>query len=281
MSAKLISNAYGKSLVRLTHVTRHPDRHELKELAVAVQLEGDFAAAYLTGDNRQVVATDSMKNTVYVLAKTLGVADIESFGLALARHFLHEYAHVTRATIRLDEQLWRRIAVEGNDHPHAFVGGGSETRLCTVTATRSGVSVQSGLDGLLVLKTTDSGFADFYRDRFATLPDTDDRIFATIVAADWTYREASASWDECHRTIRQALLNVFATHKSLGVQQTLFAMGEAALDACAAIDEIRLVMPNKHRIPVNLRPFGLDNPNEVFMPTDEPHGLISGTIRRG
>lgn len=280
MPVALTTNAYGKSLVRLTRVTRHADRHDLKELSVAVQIEGDFAASYLDGDNRKVVATDSMKNTVYVLAKTLGVADVESFGLALARHFLNEYTQVAQATIHLEEQLWQRIVVDGRQHAHAFVGGGSEKRLSTVTATRSGVSVKSGFDGLLVLKTTDSAFVDFVRDRFTTLPDTDDRIFATVVAAEWNYPTAGADWDLCYRTIRQSLLDVFATHKSLGVQQTLFAMGEAALEVCPAIDEIRLTMPNKHRIPFNLKPFGLDNPNEVFMPTDEPHGLISGTMRR-
>lgn len=280
MPAKLTHNAYGKSLVRLTRVTRRPDRHDLKELSVDIQLEGDFAAAYLDGDNRQLVATDSMKNTVYVFAKELGVEHIESFGLALARHFLKLYPQVLQATVRLEESLWQRIAVDGTPHPHAFVGGSSEKRLSTIVATRSQVSIKSGLDGLLVLKTADSAFVDFVTDRYRTLPDATDRIFATIVAAEWTYLGAAADWDQCYDTIRAALLNVFATHKSLGVQQTLFAMGEAALAACPAIDDITLTMPNKHRIPMNLSPFGLDNANEVFIPTDEPHGLISGTIRR-
>jgi len=274
MAAALTHNAYGKSQVRLTRVTRHADRHDLKELSVAIQLEGDFARSYLDGDNRQVIATDTMKNTVYVLAKTLGVTDIESFGLALARHFLQEYPQVTRAAIELDEQLWQRI------HPHAFVGGGGEMRSGVVTGTREACRVESGLSGLLVLKTADSAFAGFVRDRYTTLPETSDRIFATMVTAAWTYASKSADWDACHRLIRSTLLDAFAAHKSLGVQQTLFAMGEAALAACPHIDEIRLEMPNKHRILVNLQPFGLDNANEVFVATDEPFGLISGTVRR-
>ena len=272
MAAVLTQNAYGKSKVRLTRVTRHADRHDLKELSVAIQLEGDFARSYLDGDNSKVVATDSMKNTVYVLAKTLGVADVESFGLALARHFLQEYPQVTRAAIELDEQLWQRI------HPNAFVGGGGETRTCLVTGTRNGCRVESGLAGWLVLKTADSGFAGFVRDRYTTLPETTDRLFATMVTAAWLYTSASADWDASHRLIRGTLLDVFATHKSLGVQQTLYAMGEAALEACPHIEQIRLEMPNKHRILVNLQPFGLDNKNEVFVATDEPFGLISGTV---
>jgi urate oxidase len=280
MSAALTNNAYGKSQVRLTHVTRHADRHDLKELSVAVELEGDFAASYWAGDNSRVVATDTMKNTVYVLAKRHGVANIESFGLALADHFLQEYPQVSRAAIELEEHLWQRIVTSGREHPHAFVGGSSEKRTCTVACSRDGVSVESGLDGLLVLKTTDSAFTGFVRDRYTTLPDTNDRVFATMVAATWRCDPAPADWDESHRLVRQTLLDVFANHKSLGVQHTLFAMGEAALAACPPLQEIRLQMPNKHRVLVNLQPFGLDNQNEVFVATDEPFGLISGTVRR-
>ena len=140
--------------------------------------------------------------------------------------------------------------------------------------------IEAGIDGLLVLKTTDSGFVGFVRDKYTTLPETTDRIFSTVVTATWPYASDVADWDGCHAAIRQALLDAFATHKSRGVQETLFAMGEAALAACRQIDEIRLTMPNKHHLLVNLTPFGLDNPNEVFVGTDEPHGLIEGTVRR-
>lgn len=280
MSAVLTHNAYGKSQVRLTRVTRHPDRHDLKELSVGIQLQGDFADSYADGDNRKVVATDTMKNTVYVLAKTHGLADIESFGLVLARHFLQEYPQVASAAIELEEHDWQRIKVKGQAHPHAFRGGGSEKRTCTINGTRAGCRVESGITGMLVLKTTDSAFTDFVRDRYTTLPETTERIFATMVTAVWVYTSAVADWDACRHAIRSTLLDIFATHKSLGVQQTLYAMGEAALEACPSINEIRLEMPNKHRIPINLQPFGLENNNEVFVATDEPYGLISGTIRR-
>lgn len=279
MSATLTHNSYGKSQVRLTRVTRHADRHDLKELDVSIQLEGDFAASYLSGDNRQCIATDSMKNTVYVLAKRHGVNGVETFGQLLASHFLQEYRQVSCATIAIEEQPWQRIVVDGREHPHAFVGGGSERRLCSVVATRDALKVESGLDGLLVLKTTDSGWANFVRDQYTTLPDTHDRIFATVVSARWTCKTAG-DWDATYGAVRRTILEVFATHKSDGVQQTLYAMGAAVLEGCKPIDEIKITMPNKHRIPMNLQPFGLDNANEVFVATDEPYGLISGTIRR-
>jgi urate oxidase len=280
MAAVLEHDAYGKSQVRLTKVTRDADRHDLKELTVDIQLEGDFVAAYTHGDNSRLVATDTMKNTVYALAKNHPLTDIESFAQALGRHFLDNNAHVSSASIYIEEHAWRRIEVDGRDHPHAFLGGGNEKRTCTVQASHEDCSIESGLDDLLLLKTTDSAFRGFLRDRYTTLPETDERIFATILKAHWRYSVDKADWNGCHRIIRQALLETFAQHKSLAVQQTLFAMGEKALAVCPEIDEITLAMPNKHWLLVNLQVFGMENANEIFVPTEEPYGLITGTLRR-
>jgi urate oxidase len=281
MSVVLTHHAYGKSRIRLTRVTRHADRHDLQELCVAVQLEGEFAASYLTGDNRDIVATDSMKNIVYVLAKKHGIGAIESFGETVARHFVQTYAQVRAATIHLAQHSWQRLVVDGRDHPHAFVGGASEKRTAAVTVARQGVRVESGLDGLSLLKTTDSTFTGFVRDQYTTLPETDDRIFATLLSARWFWSKTPADWDRAHRAIRLALVETFARHRSLSVQQTLHAMGTAALEICPEIEQITLTMPNKHHLLVNLLPFGMDNHNEVFVATDEPHGVISATLSRG
>jgi urate oxidase len=281
MSVVLTHHAYGKSQIRLTRVTRHADRHDLKELCVAVQLEGDFAASYLAGDNRNVVATDSMKNIVYVLAKKHGIAAIESFGETAARHFVQTYAQVESATIELVEHFWRRIEVDGRDHPHAFVGDASEMRTAFVTLNRQGVRVESGLRELSLLKTTDSAFAGFVRDEYTTLRETDDRIFATLLTARWFWGKMPPDWDRAYHAVRLALVETFARHHSLSVQQTLHAMGTAALESCAEIEQISLTMPNRHHLLVNLEPFGLDNRNEVFVGTDEPHGVITGTLVRG
>jgi urate oxidase len=281
MSAVLTHNAYGKSQVRLTKVARHADRHEFKDWCIAIQLEGDFDASYVQGDNSRIIATDTMKNTVYALAKKHALTNLESFGQVLAGHFLEHCAHVSMATIHLEEQPWQRLAIDGREHPYAFVGGGSEKRTSTVTHSRQGVHVESGLEDLVLLKTTDSAFAGFIRDEYTTLPETNDRIFATVVSVRWLFGQTAADWDGCHRQLRQALLKVFAEHKSISVQQTLYAMGAAALEACREIEQIRLRMPNKHRLLVNLQPFGLENKNEIFVATEEPYGDISGTLRRG
>jgi urate oxidase len=281
MSVVLTHHAYGKSQIRLTRVTRHADRHDLKELSVAVLLEGDFASSYLTGDNRKIVATDTMKNIVYVLAKQHGIGAIESFGETVARHFVQKYAQVRSATIDLVEHSWQRLLVDGRDHPHAFIGGPGEKRRAVVTLTRQGLRVESGLDELSLLKTTDSAFRGYVRDEFTTLPETDDRILATLLSARWLWGKPPADWDRAYQVVRLALVETFARHRSSSVQQTLHAMGTAALESCSEIEQITLTMPNKHHLLVNLGPFGLDNPNEVFVATDEPHGVITAKLTRG
>jgi urate oxidase len=282
MPAVLTSHAYGKSRVRLTRVTRRPGRHEVRELTVDVRLEGDFAASYTLGDNSKVIATDTMKNVVYALAQGRPAEAIEDFAAVVAGHFVESHEHVESAAVAVAEQPWRRIEIEGAESPHAFVGGDGEARTARVRLDRKSLRIESGLEGMQVLRTAGSGFVGFLRDGYTTLPEVTDRIFATEVQARWLYATAGQiDWDDAHGRIRTALLATFATHQSLSVQQTLHAMGEAALAACGDVEEIILTLPNKHRLLVDLSPFGRENANEVFVATDEPFGLITGTLRRG
>jgi urate oxidase len=275
------SQSYGKSRVRLSHVHRSAERHEFVELTLAIELAGDFDAAYTQGDNALVVATDTMKNTVYVLAQRQGVASLEAFAQSLASHFLQQYAHVDQVEIHGEETLWSRLTFDGQEHPHAFQGGGRERNVCHVHAARDGIAMRSGLTGLVVLKTTGSGFAGFLRDQYTTLPETEDRIFATSIEALWPCRDVNADWTGARRTIRAALIDVFANQYSKSVQHSLYEMARHALDCCPLIDEIEITMPNQHHLSVNLAPFGLANAGDVFVPTSEPFGRISATIARG
>lgn len=271
-------NRYGKSRVRLVKLRRGRDPHEIVDLTIDVQLEGGFDAVYVDGDNAACLATDTMKNTVYALARQDPIASVESFALRVAEHFIAT-PHVGRVRLSAIEQRWDRLTVGGQPHPHAFVQPGGEQWTAVVTGDRDRREVVSGLTGLVVLKTTDSAFAGFPRDRFTTLPDTTDRILATSVTAAWRYAPAAADFS-ARDGIRTALLETFAAHDSRSVQHTLYAMGEAALAACADLLEITLSLPNRHHLLVDLKPFGLDNPNEIFVATDQPYGLIEATIRR-
>jgi len=271
-------NRYGKSRVRLVKLRRSREPHEIVDLTIDVQLEGAFDAVYVDGDNASCLATDTMKNTVYALARQDPIVSVESFGLRLAAHFIAT-PQVARVRLSAIEHRWDRLAVGGRPHPHAFVQPGGEQWTAVVTCDRERREVVSGLANLVVLKTTDSAFAGFPRDPFTTLPETTDRILATAVTASWRYASASADFSARDR-IRTALVETFAAHDSRSVQHTLYAMGEAALAACGEIVEITLSLPNRHHLLVDLAPFGLDNPNEIFVATDQPYGLIEATIRR-
>ena len=278
-------NRYGKSRVRVVKVRRPPagarpgDPHDVVDLTIDVQLEGAFDAVYVAGDNSACVATDTMKNTVYALARRDPIAYVEAFALRLADHFAAMPA-VSRARISACEHRWDRIAVGGRPHPHAFTQPGGEHWTTVVTRDAHGPAcVASGLANLVVLKTADSAFAGFPRDELTTLPETEDRILATSITASWRYRAPTIDFS-ARDLVRRTLVDTFAGHASRSVQHTLYAMGEAALAACADITEITLTLPNRHHLLVDLQPFGLDNPNEVFVATDQPFGLIEATIRR-
>lgn len=277
---KLIHHNYGKARVRVMKVTRAGGKHFIKELAVAVSLQGDFDASYTKEDNRLVVATDSMKNTVQVLAKEKLGAENEEFGIILGDHFLKMYPQVIRAEIALSERRWERLVVAGKPHAHAFQLNGAARFIFKTLCGRNERSVESGVEGLTILKTTGSGFENFVRDRFTTLPETDDRILATELKSVWTYRKKPKRYSATNEKILEAILKAFAHRYSVSAQATLFQMGEAALKAAPEISKIFIALPNKHCLPVNLAPFGLENKNELFVPTDEPHGQIEGTISR-
>jgi urate oxidase len=273
-------NQYGKAEVRLVHVTRDGDRHQIKDLTVSTALRGDFADAHLRGDNSRIVATDTQKNTIYAFAQQYGVGEIEAFALRLGRHFTDSFAWVTGAKISIQEHGWDRIATGGAEHGHAFTRAGDGTRTTDVTVDGEQAWVVSGLTGLVVLKSTGSEFWGFPRDRYTSLAETRDRILATAVTARWRYASTEVDWAKSYADVRRILIESFAAKHSLALQQTLYYMGERVLEAHPEVSEIRMSMPNKHHFLVDLSPFGLPNDNEVYYAADRPYGLIEGTVTR-
>jgi urate oxidase len=268
------ANSYGKSGIRLVRIARREGRHDVQDLTVAVRFEGDFAAAHVAGDNADVLPTDTMKNTVYALAKDRGAEEIEEFALALSDHFLGGNPPVSRVDVAIEERLWDRLGWT------AFEGSSNERRTARVSRSRSGVAVESGLKDLLILKSTHSGFSGFKRDAYTTLKETRDRILATSLTAAWSHVSPAGPFAGSWGAVRRTMLDAFAAHDSLSVQHTLYAMGEAALDGHPGLFEIHLTMPNKHHLLVDLSPFGRKNDNEVFVATEEPYGLIEATVTR-
>jgi urate oxidase len=280
MGIVLGANQYGKAENRLVRIYRETTRHEIRDVTVSTSLRGDFAAAHLHGDQSGVLPTDTQKNTAYAFAKEHGLRAIEDYALTLARHFVDDVEPVHGARISVDEFAWERVPVGGEGHDHTWVRRGPEVRTTVVDVSDKGTEVVSGLRDLVLLKSTGSEFAGFLKDRYTTLAETHDRIMSTALVTHWRYSGLDVDWDKTWADVRRILLEQFATVHSLALQQTLWEMGRGVLEAHPEIAEISLQAPNKHHFAVDLSPFGLENPNEVFYAADRPYGLIEATVTR-
>ena len=275
MRTVLGDNQYGKAETRIVRVDRG-DTHAITDLNVTTTLAGDLAATHKTGDNSGVLPTDSQKNAVYAFARD-GIGEIEDFGLRLARHFVDNAPTIHRARVQIEQYTWQRMSVHGQPAHHSFARAAG-TRTASVTYDGTNAWVVSGLGDLTVMNTTDSEFHGYHKDRYTTLPETSDRILATAVTARWRHAEPAGDWAAVHAAAREHLLEAFADTYSYSLQQTLNAMGERVLQHCPGLVEVRLSLPNKHHFLVDLSPFDLDNPGEVFFAADRPYGLIEGTV---
>ena len=286
-AVRLLGSRYGKARVRVARVHRGADGvQSLRELNIDVLVEGDFAASFLAGDNALVLPTDTMKNTLYVLAARHGIDGAESFGELAGRYFLERNPAMRRAELTLRETRWERLTVDGRPHPHGFRAPGFETPTARVTVVREEdaaltARIESGINDLCLLKTTGSEFKAFLKDDLTTLPETDDRIFSTLLTGRWEWTHAPGSYETASAAVLDALVGVFAREHSVSVQATLFSMARAALARVPEVAQVTLRMPNRHYLPFNLTPFGLENTNTIFYPTDEPHGQIEATVGRG
>ena len=274
-------NKYGKSRVRLVQVQRKDGWHELREWMVEVLLQGDFDTCFVEGDNSKILPTDTMKNTVYSLARTSSAACIEDFAKELVEFLLERNAQVSQAEVSVSEKFWQHLQCGGQVQPTAFIQDSQELQTVQVTKTQTGAfSISSGFTNLVIMKTSGSAFEGYMQDSLTTLPPASDRLLGTAVGGRWTYAPSSSAFVSSRAKVRESLLAAFASHESKSVQHTLYAMGKACLEQMPEIDDIELTMPNKHCIPVDLSRFGQDNPNEIFVPIDEPHGYIQARLRR-
>ena len=285
VSVSLGANKYGKAENRVVRIYRDTPRHEIVDLSVTSQLRGAaLASSFLEGDNAMIVATDTQKNTAFAFAKEHGIPSPEEYLLKLGDHFVSAFDWIEGGLWQAEQYEWERILVDGVPHDHSFVRRGQGTRLATVQTIDGATHVTGGVKDLTVLKSTGSEFSGFPRDRYTTLPEANDRIMATSVTGRWRFLpdavDAGIDFNRLYTEVVGVLLSTFATVHSLALQQTLFAMGKAAIEARPEIAEVRFAMPNKHHFAYDLAPFGLENPNEVFYAADRPYGLIEGTVVR-
>lgn len=280
MSIHLGENSYGESCVRLLRVARQEGRHDIRELTISIRFEGDFETAHTKGDNSKILPTDTMRNAVYALARQHSVEPVEEFGLHLMDQFVTYNAQVSRVHISIEETPWARLPHGGKPHASAFTRSGDERRTALLIGTREGTTIRSGIRNLNVLKTSNAKFEKFMRDPFTTLKDEKNQILATAIEADWLYPNEDVEFGPLWHGVRQMLLEAFAEHKSLSLQNTLYAMGETVLNNFDNIREIHLSLPEVHFDLLDLDPLGMDNPSFVFLPVEEPRGLIEATLRK-
>jgi urate oxidase len=277
----LIKNRYGKGRVRVMRIHRDGERHEVSQLNIKAMIEGDFARTYTHADNTRTVSTDTIKNVVNIVARENTGLCTEEFCQVLAKKYLDSYPQVTSVAITAHETKWSRLSFGGKPHPHSFILDSNGKPTVEVTATREGSTLASGIDGFAFMKSTQSGWEDYLKDPYTTLKETNDRMCATSMVASWKWTAKPSNYPATNAKILATLLEVFGTTYSASVQDSLYRMGEAALSAVPEISEISMACPNMHFIPMNLSAFGLDNNNDVFLPTDEPHGQIECTVGRG
>lgn len=278
--AKLSEQRYGKERVRVLKILRDGPRQTIREIEVSALLSGDFATSYTAGDNSKVVLTDTIRNTINVHAKQHLGEEIEPFAALVAEHFVRRYEQVKKATVEVSLRCWRRMEIAGKPHPHTFEAGDGARQFVRAVCTAEGCEIDCGIRDLVILKSTGSGFENYPKDEFTTLPETPDRILATSLSGTWRFARAPKNYAIANERMLAAMLEVFSENFSPSAQTTVFQMAEAALATCAEISRIDLSMPNKHFIPINLTPFGLENANEVFLPTEEPSGLIEASVVR-
>ncbi|KAJ7628786.1 hypothetical protein FB45DRAFT_44334 [Roridomyces roridus] len=308
---------YGKDKVRVFRIVREGKWHHIVEYNVQLLLEGDIATSYTEADNSVIVATDSMKNITYYVAKiSPHVLNPERFALHLGTHVVSKYAHIHKAFVTVEQLRWSRIPVTGEqgpeEHPHAFFRDGDDKRIVKAEVDASQgkdsivATVTSGISDLLVLKTTESAFNNFVRDKYTTLKEVDDRILSTSIDLSYTFAPikvqkpsdtnleellaptdipAGSVWDTTVPSkARKVTLDIFASDNSASVQATLYRMASTIVAQNPGVNSVSYALPNKHYIPVDMSYLGVENivpaQAEVFMPVAAPSGLISATVTR-
>ncbi len=283
---RLVSQRYGASSVRLMRVTRHERNHDFEEWTVEVLVTGPFDEVLTHGDNERILPTDTMTKTVYLLARQSKAETIEGFAGELATFLLRGNPQMTGVEVRVASHLWKRLTVDGEPHPTAFMKGSDERQTTCVSRTQGGaLHVRSGFTEMTLLKTAPSGLGGYGKDGLTTLPGTTDRLFETSITAEWSYTATALAEGIAFRKVRHAvrerMVTTFAQHGSLSAQQTMYPMAEAALSHSDVIDEVFLRMRDKQSLPVDPGRFGGDHPSHLFEPIDEPHGTTEVTVRRG
>nr|CAA30378.1 unnamed protein product [Rattus norvegicus] len=276
MKWSLSELAMGRTWSKLLHIQRDGKYHSIKEVATSVQLTLRSKKDYLHGDNSDIIPTDTIKNTVHVLAKFKGIKSIETFAMNICEHFLSSFSHVTRAHVYVEEVPWKRFEKNGVKHVHAFIHTPTELTSVTWSRVRNGPPIiHSGIKDLKVLKTTQSGFEGFIKDQFTTLPEVKDRCFATQVYCKWRYQnrdvDFEATWGRCPDIVLKKFAGPYDRGEySPSVQKTLYDIQVLTLSQLPEIEDMEIAFQTFTTLTSTCPKWGSINKEEVLLPLDNP-----------
>jgi len=284
-------NKYGKANVKFLRVVKETPKHLVHEVKAKMQLEGDFNESFETGNNRQVVPTDTMKNSLYIYAKKFNLNCLEEWAIEVGKDMLQRHNQISVVNLELEESNWERIKINGIEHNHAFLKR-EGIRFATMKMQRNGqIKLNCGIKDLIIMKSTQSGFENYVKDEYTTLVETKDRVFCTKLFVSWEFNVSKPSkidFNSIYSNNLNLSLQTLAGQDPLkgeysgSVQQTLFQLGKKILQQNNSIDRVFISLPNVHYFLVHFQRFktNLTNQNEVFETFDGPHGLIEAVVER-
>jgi urate oxidase len=275
-----LSHSYGASQIRLLRVTRRGDRHDLRDLVIAVNVEGDVEEAFTKGDNELLLPADTLRNTVNAIARDESLREIEELGLALAAHFMEHQPQFGRVRIDLSQQPWTRLAVGGRAQGQAFTAANSERRTASITSNGTQVSVAAGLTDFAIMKTAGAAFEGYLADQFTTVEAEKERVLAVSAEARWTYLHDEVAFGVYYEGIRDLLIEAFVQQLSRSAEHTAHAMASMVLSSYADVGDVTVRLRQRSLPLVELAPFGLDNPHVLFRPEDAPELTAEVTLSR-
>ncbi|AQZ10287.1 (ZYRO0G09482g) [Zygosaccharomyces parabailii] len=297
----LADSTYGKDNVKFLKVKKDPSNPKLQqvmEATVKVLLRGNFDVSYTEADNSPIVPTDTVKNTILILARQNDTWPTEKFAAKLALHFTGKYSHVSGVSIKIYQERWVKYDVDGRPSQHSFVHQGPEKKIVELEYDKvngpTHYKLSTSIKDLTVLKSTNSMFYDYNVCEYTTLKPTTDRVLSTDIFAVWDWSAsklgpltaiaAGASdlvFDKVFNDARDITLDIFAKENSVSVQATMYNMGVAILAKAPQVEYVSYELPNKHYILFDLKWFqGLSNDNELFYPSPHPNGLIRCKVGR-
>jgi urate oxidase len=263
----------------MLRIVRRGDRHDPRDLTVAVRIEGDFDDAFTGGAADARIPAETVTNVAHAAARDHAGGEIEAYGLALCDRLLATNARASRIRVEIAEQPWSRLEVGGKAQGQAFLAGPPERRTAAVTSNGQQHAVVSGIEQLTIMRS--SGFAPPRRTQDPGGADDGlSPLLVATLAARWTYTSGDVAFGPYRQGIRTAIIETFACKEHRSLPQTLHAIADVVLASCQEIADVTLSVQERPYRPVDLFAAGIENPDDLFVVREEPLAVLDVTVER-